>query len=135
MDPKEEAAKKLEELILREGRENPLSDDEARSLLRACFAHFITDKDELETHVEDLIAKRKEVEEQRDPTDAIAKARAIRCIKHSVALLIYYDRKEDEELSVEKFNDIIKRDVITLGEMVEAFKFELEKAVTSIKEH
>ena len=135
MDPKEEAKKKLSELLMREEQENPLSDDEARQLLRSCFAHFISDAEELETHVEDLIAKRKEAEEQRDPEDAALKEYALSRIRHFIGLFIFYDRKEDTQLSNEQLDAIIKRGVITLDEMVETFRFELEKAVTSIKEH
>lgn len=38
----------------------------------------------------------------------------------------YYDRKEDEELSIEQLIEAVKSGVITIDEMVEAFRKHLE---------
>lgn len=39
---------------------------------------------------------------------------------------LYYERKEDEELTVDKLNDAVKSGEITIDEMVEKFKENLE---------
>ncbi len=40
---------------------------------------------------------------------------------------MYYDRKEDEELSREDLEEAVKNGVITVEEMANRFKSELEK--------
>lgn len=35
---------------------------------------------------------------------------------------VFYDRKEDEDLSVDKLNDAVDNKIITVDEMVEHFK-------------
>lgn len=39
---------------------------------------------------------------------------------------LYYDRKEDEQLSDERLNDAVKNGDITIDEMVDAFRKHLE---------
>jgi hypothetical protein len=39
---------------------------------------------------------------------------------------LYYDRKEDEELSMEQLNEAVKKGKITIDEMVEKFRKNLE---------
>jgi hypothetical protein len=41
---------------------------------------------------------------------------------------LYYDRKEDEELSPEDIDDAIESGAITIEEIVQHFKSELEKS-------
>ncbi|MEA1848985.1 hypothetical protein U9K52_08695 [Chryseobacterium sp. MHB01] len=39
---------------------------------------------------------------------------------------LYYDRKEDEELNMEQLNEAVKKGEITIDEMVEKFRRNLE---------
>jgi len=39
---------------------------------------------------------------------------------------LYYDRKEDEVLTMEALNDAVKNGIITIDEMTEEFKKHLE---------
>ena len=50
--------------------------------------------------------------------------------KDLVADLLYYDRKEDEELSVDDINNAFKDGTITVDEAVEIFKDELINKTT-----
>lgn len=43
----------------------------------------------------------------------------------------YYDRKEDEELSMEQLNEAVKSGIITIEEMVEKFRKNLEETFKS----
>lgn len=47
-------------------------------------------------------------------------------IKDDVSNFLYYDRKEDEHLSVEVLNESVKSGVVTVDEMVNAFRKGLE---------
>lgn len=51
-------------------------------------------------------------------------------IKDIVSNLLYYDRKEDEELSVDDINNAFKDGTITIDEAVEIFKNELTNSLT-----
>lgn len=42
----------------------------------------------------------------------------------------YYDRKEDEQLSMEQLDEAVKSGEITIDEMVERFRKNLEKTYT-----
>ncbi len=44
---------------------------------------------------------------------------------------LYYDRKEDEDLSMEQLNEAVQKGEITIDEMVEVFKTNLENTFTS----
>lgn len=48
-------------------------------------------------------------------------------IKNLVSDLLYYDRKEDEDLSVEQIEGVFKENVMTVDEAVEIFRNELIK--------
>lgn len=43
------------------------------------------------------------------------------------ANFLYYDRKEDDDLSTEDLEDAVKNGIITIDEMVEEFRNQLEK--------
>lgn len=47
-------------------------------------------------------------------------------ISNLASKFLYYDRKEDEELSVEKLNSAVESGEITIDEMVEEFRKHLE---------
>jgi dTDP-4-amino-4,6-dideoxygalactose transaminase len=47
-------------------------------------------------------------------------------IKDLCSNFLYYDRKEDEELSIEDLNNAVKSGVITVDEMVDEFRKNLE---------
>ena len=47
-------------------------------------------------------------------------------VKDLVANLLYYDRKEDEELSVDDIADAILEKEITVDEIIDEFRKELE---------
>jgi hypothetical protein len=40
---------------------------------------------------------------------------------------LYYDRKEDDDLSAEDLEDAVKKGIVTIDEMVEEFRNQLEK--------
>lgn len=42
---------------------------------------------------------------------------------------LYYDRKEDEDLSVEQLKDAVKNGEVTIDEMVQEFKRNLENSL------
>jgi len=44
-----------------------------------------------------------------------------------ISNFIYYDRKEDEDLSENKLDEAIKNGDVTIDEMVDRFKTNLEK--------
>lgn len=48
-------------------------------------------------------------------------------IEDLVSNFLYYDRKEDEDLSVEQLNSAIKSGEITLDEIADIFKSELQR--------
>ncbi len=43
------------------------------------------------------------------------------------ANFLYYDRKEDDDLSAEDLEDAVKNGIVTIDEMVEEFRNQLEK--------
>jgi len=43
------------------------------------------------------------------------------------ANFLYYDRKEDDDLSAEDLEDAVKKGIVTIDEMVEEFRNQLEK--------
>ena len=45
---------------------------------------------------------------------------------------LYYDRKEDEVLSIKQLNDAVKSGEITVDEMVAEFKKQLENTFKSL---
>lgn len=45
---------------------------------------------------------------------------------------LYYDRKEDEDLSMEQLNEAVQKGEITIDEMVEVFKTNLENTFANI---
>ncbi len=59
-----------------------------------------------------------------------AKQNITNSIKDLVSDLLYYDRKEDEELSVDDINNAFKDGTITVDEAVEIFKNELINKTT-----
>jgi len=50
-------------------------------------------------------------------------------IMDMVSDLLYYDRKEDEDLPRGAIEEMIARDELTVNEMVELFQSELEKVL------
>lgn len=52
-------------------------------------------------------------------------------IEDAVADLIYYDRKEDEELPRGAIESAVKSGLITIDEMVETFRSELTRRLDS----
>ena len=50
-------------------------------------------------------------------------------ITDMVSNLVYYDRKEDEDLPCGEIERMIKDGELTIDEMVDAFKIELTRAV------
>jgi hypothetical protein len=52
-------------------------------------------------------------------------------ISDLVSDFAYYDRKEDEDLSMEDLNEAVKNGVITVDEMVSEFRSHLEEVYKS----
>jgi len=59
-------------------------------------------------------------------SDEELKQQVIAAAKTSAMKFSYYDRKEDEDLSVEQLADAIKRGVISTDEIAGIFRRELE---------
>ena len=51
-------------------------------------------------------------------------------VKDLCANFLYYDRKEDEDLSAEDLEDAVKNGIVTIDEMVEEFRKQLEEHLT-----
>lgn len=51
----------------------------------------------------------------------------VNVIKDSVVDLLYYDRKEDEDLPVGAIEEMIEGGILSIDEMVEIYKNELTK--------
>lgn len=54
------------------------------------------------------------------------KEQILKTIKDLCSCFLHYDRKEDEDLSVEQLNDAVKNGDITIDEMVAVFRETLE---------
>jgi len=54
------------------------------------------------------------------------KTKILNTISDLCSNFLYYDRKEDEELSMEQLNKAVKSGEITIDEMVNAFREHLE---------
>jgi hypothetical protein len=52
-------------------------------------------------------------------------------VRDAVADLLYYDRKNDEELGIEEVSDLLARKIVTIDDMVAWFRAALEEAVPS----
>ena len=55
------------------------------------------------------------------------KALILDSVSDLVSDFLYYDRKEDEELPVDKIEELIKDGVITVDEIIDKFTKELKK--------
>ena len=56
----------------------------------------------------------------------VTKQNIIDTITDLSSYFLYYDRKEDETLSVNQLNEAVKNKVITIDEMVNEFRTNLE---------
>lgn len=56
----------------------------------------------------------------------ILKQNILNTISDLAAKFLYYDRKEDETLSVDLLNEAVKSGIITIDEMVAEFRKQLE---------
>ena len=50
-------------------------------------------------------------------------------IKDLCANFLYYDRKEDEDLSADELEEAVKNGTVTIDEMVETFRIQLENTL------
>ncbi len=55
--------------------------------------------------------------------------RVLGLIEESVADLIYYDRKHDEDLPLGEIEKIVSSGEVTIDEIVNKFRFHLEKVL------
>lgn len=56
----------------------------------------------------------------------------INTIKDLCADFLYYDRKEDEDLSADDLEEAVKNGTVTIDEMVETFRKQLEDTLRCI---
>ena len=54
-------------------------------------------------------------------------------VKDLVGSLVYYDRKEDDELSEADVDALFRNEEITLNEVMEIFRVELENYIDYVK--
>jgi len=66
------------------------------------------------------------VAEPDPPTDEVLRGTILNAAEDLASSFAFYDRKEDEALSGEDPEDAIRRGVVTLDEIVAAFRGELE---------
>ena len=60
------------------------------------------------------------------------KQKILNTISDLCSRFLYYDRKEDEELSVKKLNKAVKNGEITIDEMVSEFRRHLENTFNNL---
>ena len=58
----------------------------------------------------------------------------VRLIPDLVSMVVYYDRKEDEDLSREDVDLLFKNNEITLEEVTELFRKEFKDYIDNLKE-
>lgn len=83
-----------------------------------------------------LIQEAEEIVEEMSTTHFTteeARTMVFNTIYGTVADLLYYDRKEDEELRIGAIEYLIEKDIITVDEIVGAFREELVKGVNQYK--
>jgi len=54
----------------------------------------------------------------------------IATVKDLCACFLYYDRKEDDDLSAEDLEDAVKNGIVTIDEIVEEFRKQLKEHLT-----